>query len=90
MVLTVHSSAVIDMVDWERHDITHMLKNLPDVTNRVIGVINKCDLKFPKANDFVCGSSKLLTMLTKPDFRFVAEYRLSVRTIFERRVVWFA
>lgn len=46
-------SAVIDMVDWERHDITHMLKGLPDATSRVIGVINKCDLKYPKANDFV-------------------------------------
>lgn len=43
------------MVDWERHDITHMLKGLPDATSRVIGVINKCDLKFPKANDFVSG-----------------------------------
>lgn len=51
--------AVIDMVDWERHDITHMLKTLPNVTNRVIGVINKCDLKFPKANEFVSSGPQL-------------------------------
>jgi chemotaxis regulatin CheY-phosphate phosphatase CheZ len=44
---------VIDIIDLERQEIKNMLEVLPDVESRVIGVINKCDMKQKKSHDFV-------------------------------------
>lgn len=44
---------VVDVVDYDRHEILQMLQVLPDTESRVIGVINKCDTKQTKSDDWV-------------------------------------
>jgi hypothetical protein len=48
---------VIDVVDLERQEIIQLVQDMPDSESRFIGVINKCDTKQKKSNDWVSSLS---------------------------------
>ena len=53
-LLAKRFSAVIDMAEIEHQEIFQLLKDMPDQELRVIGVVNKCDIKQTKSSDWVC------------------------------------
>jgi len=55
--MLITSSVVVDVVDLVRHEIFQLLDEVPDYQTRTIGVMNKCDMKQKKSQDWVSASA---------------------------------